>query len=75
MKHLSEIIRDVVTAKKGDNEFALFHVNGSWRACIGNTCVYVYLGESEAEVSSDWHDTPEHAVTQLLALVTTKQAT
>lgn len=67
---LKDLIDACIAAKSGNKEFALFFTGEDWRAEIGNTAAYAWLGESEPEFRAD-ADTPEEAVAKLLHNVTT----
>ena len=62
-----EMIFECIRLKEGNKEFALFHLDPSWRAEIGNPVNCVMLGEIRGEIVSGDALTPFDAVRQLYA--------
>lgn len=65
---LSDLIAQVIAAKTGNKEFALFYTGDGWEAHVGNPTNCVCLGEVPGDISAGG-DSAEEAVTRLLAAV------
>lgn len=52
---VTEELKKIIAAKKGNKEFAIFHNSGGgegWSFELGNPSQYVSLGEVEGEIST-----------------------
>lgn len=65
---LSALIEQVIGKKTGNKEFALFYLDPSWQAEIGNPSEAVMLGESTGQFCAQGN-TAEEAVGNLLQKV------
>lgn len=45
-------LNKLILRKRGNNEIAVFCVEGEWRIMLGNPCKYVMLGEEAGEFES-----------------------
>ena len=73
MSHAEDMCQEIIAAKQGDTDMAIFHcpwqpAEKRWLVMLGNPSEFVMLGEAEGELEAEG-PTLDHALQAMLKLV------